>query len=143
MNIELLNEIKKSLKSGMSLTDISTELSLQKSTISLMLRMEKILENQYILKLHDLNEELSILKVDLENCLNDNQLLRTEINKHKHDHPFVKFPLISNYQSSLESDIHFLKLENSDLLNKIEDLEYSLSRIPIFVKKIFIEDERY
>jgi len=132
MNIELLNEIKESLSSGKSLSDIASELSMQKNAVALILRMDKILNFEH-------TREIDYLIAKHDELLEHTKLLQLENDTLKY--PFVKTPfflpdcsLYKNKNNILEEEINFLRSE-------YKELENSFSYIPMFIKKIFIKDE--
>lgn len=136
MNLELLEEINKSLEDGKSLADVSNDLSLPKTTITLMLRMESILKNEYASLLHEVNTELDFLKSENDKFKSKIDLLKSQNETLKY--PFVRTPFILP-----RFDCKQYKDQLNELRHHIRDLDYSLNRIPIFIRKIFIEEERY
>lgn len=122
MNIELLEEINKELKNGTNIQDIANELALQKSAILLMLRMQKILNN------NDNSLIIKDLELELSKVKKENLSLSSKIEKLNRD--------LNN--NDLQSNIKFSNDYVEELKNDNLRLDYQLSRIPLFIQNIFL-----
>lgn len=120
MNIELLNEINDLLKDDVSLQDISSELSLQKSQIQLMLRVQKIVKDEFSKELKNLER----LEKENFSLLSQNQNLLKQIDTFKNDTSII--PLDAS-EDILE--------ENRILKQDIENLEFDISNLEIELSK--------
>jgi len=129
MNIELLNEINDLLKDDVSLQDISSELSLQKSQIQLMLRVQKIVKDEFIKELKNLER----LEKENFSLLSQNQNLLKQIDTFKNDTSIT--PLDASEDILEENRI--LKQDIENLEFDISNLEIELSRYPNWLNLFF------
>ena len=135
MNIELLNEIKQSLQDGKNLSDIASELAMQKNSISLILRMDKILTNEYSLKFQKYCDDIESLKSVNDTLKNDIDKLILENETLKHPAVKTSFIDLSIFQNT--DELENLKEEINFLKSELEDYEIFLNNIPMFIKKLF------
>lgn len=142
MNIELLEEVKDLQEHGKSLQQIADIVSIPKSNISLMLRMEDILKQKYLLDLQKINDDLEILKSENITLFDEKEELYREINLLKFKiqelkNPFLVTPLkILDFSFYKERNIT-LENENYLLLEENRIFQTSLNKIPMFIRKIF------
>ena len=141
MNIELLNEIKQSLQDGKNLSDIASELAMQKNSISLILRMDKILTNEYSSKFQKYCDDIESLESVKDTLISINESLKNDIDKlilenETLKHPSIKIPFnLSIFQNT--DELENLKEEINFLKSELEDYEIFLNNIPMFIQKLF------
>ena len=132
MNLELLEEIHTLQDEGKSDSDIASFLGMQKNTLIICLRMEKIISNKYEkivesnVKLNSEKEsylhEIKSLKNDLSRKNDETNLLKSTTN-----HDYIK-------------EIDFLKNEletERDYILELETYRERFENIPYFIKKWF------
>lgn len=127
MNIQLLEEIEELRSQEIPISDIASMMGISKANLLLILRIKKVVEDDFSKK--------------YENLLQDNKVLKEQLEAIKE-----KLPKINNIDKIIEQneEIPLLKEKIEDLRYRLEDLRErndnlsaKLFRIPFFVKKIF------
>lgn len=147
MNIELLEEIEILLEEGKTVQEIANYVAITKSSLLLMLRMKHILKQKYDLEFQEFNNDFELLKSENIILLDEKKELLHEINLLKFEMQELKNPFIVTSLnifdfSFYKEDYNILEDENYLLLEENRILKTSLNKIPMFIRKIFIEDER-
>ncbi len=129
MNLELLEEIHNLQEEGMTESEIASSLGMQKNTLIICLRMEKLLSDKYenvISENSSLVYDIKLLKEKIETLQNKNKALTEEIKTYKSLNEVELLEEISNYENSVKE----YRVEYNKLQEKYE-------KIPNFIKRWF------